>query len=98
MGFYSDHKDLTNTNGIWIDMSLRSFNQAMENCPLSSMANSKATNVPILLQKPETSYQNSKRASGQTLMMMMIMMMNIKMKTIMMIMKMGVGMLYLNLS
>ena len=76
-------------------MSLRSFNQAMENCPLSSMANSKATNVPILLQKPETSYQNSKRASGQTLMMMM---MNIKMKTIMMIMKMGVGMLYLNLS
>ena len=80
-------------------MSLRSFNQAMENCPLSSMANSKATNVPILLQKPETSYQNSKRASGQTLMMMMMMMMmNIKMKTIMMIMKMGVGMLYLNLS
>ena len=76
-------------------MSRRSFNQAMENCPLSSMANSKATNVPILLQKPETSYQNSKRASGQTLMMMM---MNIKMKTIMMIMKMGVGMLYLNLS
>ena len=82
-------------------MSRRSFNQAMENCPLSSMANSKATNVPILLQKPETSYQNSKRASGQTLMMMMMMMMmmmNIKMKTIMMIMKMGVGMLYLNLS
>ena len=68
----------------------------MENCPLSSMANRKATNVPILLQKPETSYQNSKRASGQTLMMMM--MMNINMKTIMMIMKMGVGMLYLNLS
>jgi hypothetical protein len=61
------------------------------------MANRKATNVPILLQKPETSYQNSKRASGQTLMMMM-MMMNINMKTIMMIMKMGVGMLYLNLS
>ena len=67
----------------------------MENCPLSSMANRKATNVPILLQKPETSYQNSKRASGQTLMMMMV---NINMKTIMMIMKMGVGMLYLNLS
>ena len=63
------------------------------------MANRKATNVPILLQKPETSYQNSKRASGQTLMMMMMMMMmNINMKTIMMIMKMGVGMLYLNLS
>jgi hypothetical protein len=61
------------------------------------MANRKATNVPILLQKPETSYQNSKRASGQTLMMMM-MMININMKTIMMIMKMGVGMLYLNLS